>query len=205
MNTFSKILGAVALLAAFAPAASQAANLVANGSFEQGSLGIGSFTGWTVVQGDPTTFVDSSGATGPHYGQASDGLWAAYFGSTLADGGATISQALAITAGQHYLLSFDVANDNGGMAASNQLEVTIGGTQLFAATNLADQDYVHETIAFTAGADSTLSFFAFNDQSYLELDNISVSAAPVPEPGNLALLLAGLLMTGVTLRRRSRG
>lgn len=205
MNNFSKVLGALALAAALAPAASQAANLVVNGSFERGSLGVGSFTGWTTALGDSTTFVDSSGQTGTHDGQASDGLWAAYFGSTQADGGATISQTLATTAGQRYLLSFDVANDNGGLDPANALSVAIGGVQVFAADDLASQDYVHETIAFTAGGASTLSLFAFNDQSYIELDNISVTALAVPEPGAMQLLLAGLLMTGITLRRRSRG
>jgi Protein of unknown function (DUF642) len=206
MNNLSKVLGALALAAALAPAASQAANLVVNGSFEQGSLGIGSFTGWTTVLGDSTTFVDSSGQTGTRYGQASDGLWAAYFGSTQADGGATISQTLATTAGQRYLLSFDVANDNGGLDASNALSVAVDGVQLFAADDLAAQDYVHETLAFTAGGASTLSLFAFNDQSYIELDDISVTALPVPEPGQAPMMLAGLLLatTSIALRRRSR-
>ena len=204
MKTLAKLLGTIAVAASLTPAA-QAANLVANGSFEQGSLGLGSFDGWATTLGDATTFVDSSGQTGPHYGQASDGLWAAYFGSTQADGGATISQLLATTAGQHYTLSFDVANDNGGLAASNALDVSIGGTPVFAASDLADQDYVHESITFVAGGPTALSLFAFNDQSYLELDNIAVTALPVPEPGNLPLLLAGLLATGVALRRRARG
>jgi hypothetical protein len=205
MNKLSKILATAALAASLAPATSQAANLVANGSFEQGSLGIGSFDGWTTTLCDATTFVDSSGQTGPHYGQASDGLWAAYFGSTQADGGATISQVLATTAGQHYTLSFDVANDNGGLDPSNALDVSIGATPVFTESDLADQDYVHVTLVFTASGPTTLSLFAFNDQSYLELDDIAVTALPVPEPGNLQLLLAGLLTTGLALRHRARG
>src|ERR1700760_3701791 len=91
-------------------------NLVNNGSFEQGTLGIGSFQGWQTSLGDISTFVDSSGQTGPNFGQASDGLWAAYFGSTLADGGSSISQTLATTANQLYVLTFDMANDNGGLS-----------------------------------------------------------------------------------------
>ena len=206
MNIFSKVLGAVALAVSLVPAASQATNLVVNGSFEQGSLGIGGFTGWTTALGDSTTFVDSSGQTGTHYGQASDGLWAAYFGSTQADGGATISQTLATTAGQRYLLSFDVANDNGGLDASNALSVDVNGVQVFVADNLAAQDYVHETLTFTAGGASTLSLFAFNDQSYVELDNISVTALAVPEPGQVPMMLAGLLLAtaSIVLRRRGR-
>src|ERR1700744_6264009 len=79
-------------------------NLVTNGSFEQGTLGIGRFTGWTTNLGDISPFVDS--------GDASDGIWSAYFGSTAVDGGASISQNLATTPGQVYVFSFDLANSN---------------------------------------------------------------------------------------------
>ena len=205
MNTSSRILAAFVLLAA--SAASQAApNLVANGSFEQGSLGIGSFTGWTTSLGDPSTFVDSSGQSGPHYGQASDGLWSAWFGSTAADGGATISQALATSANQRYVLTFDVSNDNGGLDPANALTVAVGGVQVFAAENLQSQDYAHETVLFTAGGASTaLSFFASNDQSWLQIDNIAVTAAPVPEPEAAGMMLVGLLTAATALARRRRG
>jgi len=98
-----------------------ATNLVINGSFEQGAGGLGSFTGWSTVLGDAATFVDSSGQTGPHAGEASSGLWSAYFGSTAASGGALISEVLATTAGQLYALTFDLANDNAGFAASNAI------------------------------------------------------------------------------------
>ena len=69
-------------------------SLVTNGSFEQGALGIGSFQGWQTTFGDSATFVDSNGQTGLSYGQASEGKWAAYFGSTSASGGAFITQSL---------------------------------------------------------------------------------------------------------------
>ena len=82
--------------------------------------------------------------------------------------------------------------------------MSIDGTPVFAESNLADQDYVHETLVFTASGASTLSLFAFNDQSYLELDDVAVTSLPVPEPGGLPLLAAGLLMTGIALRRRGR-
>jgi hypothetical protein len=65
---------------------------------------------WQTNLGDISTFVDSNGQTGLHFGKASDGLWAAYFGSTAADGAASISQTLATTAVNqdytHYQVSF---------------------------------------------------------------------------------------------------
>src|SRR5215475_6590589 len=91
------------LLLTFVAAASgmaHAGNLVANGSFEGGTLGIGSFEDWQTDLGDISTFVDSNGITGNAYGDATDGIWSAFFGSTAADGGASISQSLATTAGQ---------------------------------------------------------------------------------------------------------
>jgi hypothetical protein len=63
-----------ALLVGCGTASADGINLVTNGSFEQGTLGIGSFQGWQTNLGDISTFVDSGGLTGPHYGEASDGL-----------------------------------------------------------------------------------------------------------------------------------
>lgn len=176
-----------------------AANLVTNGSFEQGLGGIGSFTGWQTVLGDASTFVDSSGQTGTHPGQASDGLWSAYFGSTAASGGSSISQILATSVGQTYLLTFDLANDNGGQPAHDALLASVGGIPVFSA-NLPTQDYAHERVFFIAsGTQTALSFSGYNDTGYLQLDNVAVAA--VPEPASLALLLVGGLGIGFIFRR----
>ena len=192
----------LAALAVFCGVAhATAANLVVNGSFEQGTLGFGSFAGWQTQIGDANTFVDSSGQTGLLYGQASDGLWSAYFGSTRADGGASISQTLATAAGQAYLLTFDLANDNGGAVAGNSFAVAVGSNPALSFTNLPNQNYLHEQYSFTASSNATsLSFSAYNDAGYLELDNVVVSA--VPEPATSALLVAGALVAAVAWRAR---
>lgn len=170
-----------------------AANLVTNGSFEQGPGDIGSFSGWQTVLGDASTFVDSSGQTGTHPGQASNGLWSAYFGSTAASGGSSISQTLATSVSQTYLLTFDLANDNGGALAANSFQAFIGsGTPVFSGINLPVQDYAPRQILFVApGSSTVLRFSAYNDSGYLQLDNITVEA--VPEPSGFTLALAGLL------------
>ena len=167
------------------------------------TLGIGSFQGWTTKLGDISTFVDSSGETGPNYGEASDGLWAAYFGSTSADGGASISETLATIANQQYVLTFDLANDNGGLAPSNSFVASIGGLPVLSFANLPDQGFIHEQFSFIAtGSTTTLQFSAFNDQSYAELDNVVFSAAPapVPEPSSLAFLITGALLFAWAVR-----
>ena len=195
-----------AVLLAAAGLASAADNLVVNGSFEQGLGGLGSFSAWLTTLGDTATFVDSSGQTGSHPGQASDGLWSAYFGTTQAVGGSSIAQPLTTVIGQQYRLSFDVANDNGGGAAANGYAVSVGGTVVDTGNGLAVQDYVHHQLTFTATSSSTLlSFGAFNDNGYLQLDNVAVTA--VPEPGVAALLLLGLIPVLVRGQagRRPRG
>lgn len=187
------VLTIAAALTLCGTAAAAPVNLVTNGSFEQGTLGIGSFQGWQTTLGDSSTFVDSSGQTGTKFGQATDGKWAAYFGSFAADGGASIAQSLATTAGQLYTVTFDLANDNGGQAASNSFAAYFGTALLFSATNLSNQDFVHRQLAFQAtSATTVLRFTGYNDQSYAELDNVSVTAS-TPEPSTFALLGTGLL------------
>jgi hypothetical protein len=172
-----------------------ASNLVANGSFELGPFGLGSFQGWQVTAGDANTFVDSSGETGPLYGQASDGLWSAYLGSGANVGGTTLAQTLDTVAGQTYVLAFDLANDNGGIAPGNGFSVSIDGVQIFGAANLPAQNYVHEHLMFTAASGSSaLAISAYNDASWTQLDTVSVSA--VPEPSSAWLAIAGLALGG---------
>jgi hypothetical protein len=200
-TTMKRILPALfaGLLAVSGLSSATAANLVTNGSFESGAFGIGSFSGWQTVLGDSSTFVDSSGQTGSHYGQASDGLWSAYFGSTASSGGSSISQNLSTQLGQSYLLSFDLANSNEGSAASNRLSVLIGSSNLFSLSDVPSQDYEHVQATFLASATSTpLQFSAYNDTGYLELDNVSVSAVPEIDAssctGALAFLSAALFI-----------
>ncbi len=190
------------MMLAIACGTARASNLVTNGSFEEGILGIGSFEGWQTTLGDISTFVDSNGMTGTVFGDATDGIWSAFFGTTAADGGASISQNLATTANQKYLLSFDLANDNGGLAPANSLVVSIGGAPVLTFSDLGDQNYIREQSSFVAsGGATSLEFSGFNDQSYFDLDNVVVTAA-TPEPSAFALMAGGILLLCAGLRRR---
>lgn len=193
------LLLSLAIFAVSALAQAAAVNLVTNGSFEQGPGGIGSFTGWQTALGDASTFVDSNGQTGTHVGQASDGLWSAYFGSTAGNGGSSISQTVTTTVSQTYLLTFDLANDNGIGPAGNSFSASLGGFALYSVTNLPAQDYQHQQFLFVASTTGTvLRFSGSNDSSYLQLDNVSLTA--VPEPANSALVVFGVLAVGLALR-----
>jgi hypothetical protein len=179
-------LSIAALLLLCGTAGAAGVNLVTNDSFEQGTLGFGSFDGWQTNLGDISTFVDSSGQTGSNYGEASDGLCTAYFGTTAGNGGSLIDQTLDTTANQTYLLSFDLANDNAGLFPINSFLITVGNVTAFSFTDSADQNYIHYQYSFDVVSNATqLQFSGSNDNSYFELDNVVV--APAPEPGTLGL------------------
>ncbi|GAB2890528.1 hypothetical protein GCM10027046_18980 [Uliginosibacterium flavum] len=173
------------ILAATAFTANAQQNLVVNGDFETGN-----FTGWTksgntslsdVIANSVTsnsTYVWRSGATGSlNY----------------------ISQNLATTVGGLYTLSFDVFNS----ATSNQtFEAWFDGALVYSFSNEV-QNWTNHGFAnlVATGLSTELKFGVRNDPSFTRLDNIGVTA--VPEPGTYAMLLAGLGILGLSLKRRA--
>ncbi len=187
MKAFLVLAGAT--LAFATPAAAQ--QLVTNGGFETGSL-----TGFTQTGNTGFTGV-SSGS-----GIPASGTYAAFFGPIGSNGG--ITQALATTSGQSYLISFDLQNLNGG---SNFYDVLFGGVSLFSASNSGAFGYTNFSTTATATGASTLLAFNFrNDPSFFTLDNVSVTAVngAVPEPATWAMMLIGFGAIGASMRRRRR-
>jgi hypothetical protein len=110
-----------------------------------------------------------------------------------------LAQTLDTVAGQTYTLSFSFATeiDNVGPGTpqdeNNTFEVLFGGNTVFGPlTNVHQPTYEEVTISgLTAtGASTGLSFQMTNGPGAFWLDDISVS--PVPEPGSLAVVAAGL-------------
>lgn len=194
------------------------ANLITNGSFEEGNytnngggytrLGSGSnaITGWTVGENglDWHIIVGDSA----HFGRNSinTGNYAVDLSRDGGGGPYSISQSFATTIGTDYTLSFLL----GAPWFDTAVTATVGGaSQTF---SLAAQDqygfpWVTETLSFTAdNVLTTLTFESVNGGWWAPvIDNVSVEAAgaPVPEPSTFFLLGAGLAGVGF-LRRKSR-
>ena len=208
------------LVAAAVPAH---ANLLVNGSFEQGafvnqgnqtmSLAAGSIVidGWTVLT-DPTAWINAGNPFGL---AASDG--SRFLDLTNYSAGAPfagMSQSFATMAGATYTLSFDLGGSN-AWGRPDALIASAAGTSATFTTGPAsaatpNNDWYHESMTFTAtGATTTLTLQGSAGFNYIGLDNVSVvlSSGPgpvpaIPEPGTWALMLAGLAVVGGVAQRR---
>ena len=196
---------------------SYAANLLINGSFEDGnfvpteqgsmllSAGATDITGWTVEGGG----LAWDGPTNPYGLTASDG---SYFLDLTGDydhapyGGMLQSQTIPTTIGAQYGLSFDLGTDSHYDTAPVGIQVNAGSdSETFTSGQPLIRDQ-WETFPFYFTATDTntsISLIAQADtaQEYIGLDNVSLVQIQVPEPGTLTLLGGpGLLVFAVWRR-----
>ena len=128
---------------------------------------------------------------------------------------ATLSQTLTgLTAGASYQVTFDWAAVQYTTATGNyteQFKVSFGGssqtTALQTVLNKGHSNWISESFTFTADSTTdTLTFLSLGTPSGVPpvgiLSNVSVTAAPVPEPSTMLMLgFGGVCIVGIRLRR----
>ena len=205
----SLLCASVALTGALCVAAPvEAASIIVNGSFEDGTNGPGgswvtlqagnaSLTGWTITAGS----IDWIG-----------GLWQPHSGARSVDlhgnSAGTLAQSFATHIGQQYLVSFWMAGNPDGSPEEKTVRVTSGDAaesfsfMLGPGISRQNMGWEQRSFTFTAlAATSTLTFFSTSTGIFFgaALDDVAVTA--VPEPGVLAMLGSAL---APFLRRRRR-
>ena len=197
------IIITAALLAALG-SAQAASSIVVDGSFEQQAQATGT---WAVYQTLPgwTTFAGSgielrNGVAG----DASNGKNYVELDSHSNSG---MAQTLTTLAGSFYTLSFDYSARAGIAAASNGIEVLWNGASIATVTadgkgSFGNDWHLYSYNLLGTGSD-VLGFRAVGTSDGFggSLDSVSVTAA-IPEPSTYAMMFAGLVAIGFSLRRR---
>ncbi len=202
--------------------ANRASATIINGSFETPVVPSSSFinygggstaiTGWTVVGVETSVVNTTFTQSGITFQAQSGNQWADMAGVTSNSNSSGLRQIVATVPGQLYNLEFYVGSATGGgvfFPATVDLSID-GGARVsyFNPTGPSDAlNWMHFSVPFTAtSAATSLTFFngSAANNFISALDNVTLEAAPVPEPSTLALLgtvTIGLLGWAVKAKR----
>lgn len=205
---FTTIAKSAALIAALVAGQANAApvELITNGSFEtltgNASLASGhwdiynNISGWHGIGNGIEVRNNVAGS-------AFDGK---YFVELDTTRNSAMEQVLTgLTTGQHYTLSFAMADRAGVNAASQGVKVLWNDSVV--GTYSQATGWTTKTLDLVAGNGSnklTFSAIGTSDSYGTSLDKVSLVAAPVPEPETYGMLLAGLALVGAVARRKAR-
>ena len=199
-------LSMITLCALAARPVAASVNIVKDGGFETAQNGVYNAPdsigdGWTVTSGQSIIWHDRGAYTGRQY-------------ASFNTGPGSITQILATKPGRRYDLSFYVHADIGEVPdiPANSFSVMFGGATVTGIpstlpyTVFGPAGYMHYTAhglqATSAGAELTFNGGTANE---IDLDNVSVTAAAVPEPSSAAAFaFGGLGALGLILKARKR-
>jgi hypothetical protein len=187
----TSLIAAAAAASAFMSlaGAASATNLLSNGNFATGD-----FTDWTLGGNTGYTGVTNSfdGVTGGPNGST----YFVYAGAIGSD--TDLSQTFSDVAGDTYTVSGWVYGF-GGTPSDFGMQID-GNTEVYVNPYPAS-GWTEYSFTFTGTGSDTLNILNRNDPSYQLLDNFSVTS--VPEPASWAMMMFGVGLIGLGLRRRS--
>jgi hypothetical protein len=194
MCKLNVVLGCLILVAVALLAGTAQADLITNGDFTLG--------GDTWVSGQPGA--DNWATTGKVYVETGYGApesWGniALTKQTWVPPGSFTQEFGTVTAGLTYTISYDLGVGAGGVAG---LYYKNGSSWTPLVTNppTTTGDWQHISLSFDALAGQTYvaqpiaaRFVPESGAGWAGIDNVSVTAAPTPEPGTLVILATGLI------------